>query len=69
MPCRYGDESAHTASDVEGTKLMLSVLIAVRDFLVALALAWVGITLEAQNTHANPPACTGDACQVDVQHR
>jgi hypothetical protein len=47
---------------------MTSVLIAIRDFLVAMALAWVGITVEA--THAQPDhaACSGQACQTDTQH-
>ncbi|HVV32949.1 MAG TPA: hypothetical protein VHC73_06960 [Vitreimonas sp.] len=47
---------------------MLSVLIAVRDFLVAMALAWVGITLEAQHVQPNSTSCAGQACQVDTQH-
>jgi hypothetical protein len=43
---------------------MLAVLIAVRDFLIATALAWVGVTMEA--TRANPEAaCSGDTCQVE----
>lgn len=40
---------------------MLAVLVAVRDFLLAAALAWVGVTLEARNTDAG---CAGEACQV-----
>jgi len=46
---------------------MLAVLIAVRDFLIAAALAWVGVTLETTRV-ANPeaPACAGEACQVEI---
>lgn len=45
---------------------MLSVLTAIRDFLVAMALAWVGITIEAPRTpdHAS---CSGQACHADTQ--
>jgi hypothetical protein len=42
---------------------MLAILIAIRDSLIAMALAWVGVTLEAQRTHAEQPACGADACQ------
>jgi len=46
---------------------MLSVLIAIRDFLVAMALAWVGVTIETQ--HVQPDSvCTGQACQSQTQH-
>lgn len=47
---------------------MLSVLTALRDFLVAMALAWVGITLETQHAQPDHAACSGQACQVDTQH-
>ncbi|MFT3729596.1 MAG: hypothetical protein QM759_17370 [Terricaulis sp.] len=47
---------------------MTSVLIAIRDFLVAMALAWVGITLQAQPPQTDHAACSGQACQVDTQH-
>jgi hypothetical protein len=47
---------------------MLSLLIAVRDFLVATALAWVGITLEAQQVQPNHASCAAQACQGDIQH-
>lgn len=43
---------------------MSAILIAVRDFLVALALAWVGVTFE----HSSAPdtsGCGGDSCQTD----
>lgn len=40
---------------------MMSVLIAIRDCLMAMALAWVGVTVEA---HApREPACAGDTCE------
>lgn len=43
---------------------MLAVLIAVRDFLIAMALAWVGVTLD--NTRAGAdPACASDSCQSE----
>jgi hypothetical protein len=41
---------------------MLAVLVAIRDFLVAVALAWVGVTMESRVN--SEPACSGDACQV-----
>jgi hypothetical protein len=47
---------------------MLSVLTAIRDFLVATALAWVGITLEAQHPQNDHAPCHGQACQVQTQH-
>lgn len=40
---------------------MFAVLIAVRDFLIAAALAWVGVTMESARTEA--PSCAGEACQ------
>ena len=53
---------------------MVSVLVAIRDFLIAMALAWVGITLEHSADHraprepaarSAPTACTdGAACNV-----
>jgi|CXWL01.1.fsa_nt_gi hypothetical protein len=37
---------------------MLSLLAAIRDYLVALALAWVGVTMERVETNARQaPAC------------
>jgi hypothetical protein len=45
---------------------MLSLLIVIRDTLIAMALAWVGLTLHAPRTQAEPPACQGDACQTHV---
>lgn len=41
---------------------MLAVLVAIRDFLLAAALAWVGVTVEQRSNHGD--ACAGDACQV-----
>jgi len=46
---------------------MLSILVMIRDSLVAMALAWVGVTLEA--THAQTDqSCRGEACQTQSQH-
>lgn len=41
---------------------MFAVLIAVRDFLLAAALAWVGVTLETRTDGAN---CAGERCQIE----
>jgi len=43
---------------------MLSVLIAIRDFLLVLALAWVGVTVEQRVT--NPDACGAEQCQSQL---
>jgi hypothetical protein len=48
---------------------MLHVLVAIRDFLIAAALAWVGVTLEARDAareHTPAPACSGDACHGEA---
>lgn len=46
---------------------MLSILVMIRDALIAMALSWVGVTLEA--AHAQPDqACRGDACQTQSSH-
>jgi hypothetical protein len=42
---------------------MLAFLVAVRDALIALALAWVGVTLEQRT--ADQPSCAGEACQTN----
>ncbi|HYD88229.1 MAG TPA: hypothetical protein VEA80_12180 [Vitreimonas sp.] len=41
---------------------MLSVLVAIRDFLLAMALAWVGITLEQRVDTAD--RCATEACEA-----
>lgn len=46
---------------------MLSILVMIRDALIATALAWVGVTLEATHPHADQ-ACQGEACQTQTQH-
>lgn len=46
---------------------MLNILVAVRDFLIAAALAWVGVTLEARDARTSAPACSGDSCQHDAR--
>ncbi|MGD9816906.1 MAG: hypothetical protein AB7Q23_16715 [Hyphomonadaceae bacterium] len=40
---------------------MLALLVMVRDFLVAMALAWVGVTAEQRAPSAE--RCAGEACQ------
>lgn len=40
---------------------MLSVLVLIRDFLIAAALAWVGVTMEQRAP--SPEACAGDTCE------
>jgi hypothetical protein len=46
---------------------MLSMLVVIRDALIAMALAWVGVTLEAARPQAGQ-ACQGDACQTQSRH-
>jgi hypothetical protein len=41
---------------------MFAVLVAIRDFLVALALAWVGISMEPRSPDSG---CAGDRCQAE----
>lgn len=41
---------------------MMAVLIAIRDFLIVAALAWVGVTLDTQERTS---ACSGDRCQAE----
>lgn len=43
---------------------MLAILVAVRDALIALALAWVGVTLETVSE--NQQSCTGEACGTEL---
>jgi hypothetical protein len=45
---------------------MFSILVMIRDALIALALSWVGITLQAAQPQADH-ACRGDACQTQSQ--
>lgn len=45
---------------------MMSLLVAVRDFLVALALAWVGVTLETRS--AEQANCASDVELCAPQH-
>lgn len=42
---------------------MLAFLVMVRDALIALALAWVGVTLEQRNVEQQ--SCAGEACQTN----
>lgn len=46
---------------------MLAVLIAVRDFLLAAALAWVGVTIERPHDSAPDAQCAGQSCQSQNQ--
>ena len=41
---------------------MMAVLVAIRDFLIVAALAWVGVTLDAQE---RATSCTGDRCHAE----
>lgn len=45
---------------------MVAIIIAIRDFLIAAALAWVGVTIEPQTS---PERCSGDACEQAVTPR
>ena len=42
---------------------MMAVLVAIRDFLIVAALAWVGITLDTQERTS--ASCSGDHCQAE----
>ena len=42
---------------------MLAFLIAIRDALLAAALAWVGVSLETQ-VAPEQPSCAGEVCQT-----
>jgi hypothetical protein len=42
---------------------MLAVLIAVRDFLIAAALAWVGVSMESTHAPNDSQNCSGQVCQ------
>ena len=42
---------------------MLAILIALRDFLIAAALAWVGVTFESANAGADAQGCSGESCR------
>ncbi len=41
---------------------MFAFLVAIRDFLLALALAWVGVSVEQRPTD---DGCAGETCQSD----
>jgi hypothetical protein len=43
---------------------MFAILIAVRDFLIAAALAWVGVTMESTRA-TDAPSCAGETCQAE----
>jgi hypothetical protein len=41
---------------------MLAILVTIRDFLIAAALSWVGVTMETQVS--SPERCAGEACDT-----
>lgn len=43
---------------------MLSVLVAIRDFLLAVALAWVGVTVEQRVNSTD--SCAAEACEASL---
>ncbi|MBY0564215.1 MAG: hypothetical protein K2P58_08510 [Hyphomonadaceae bacterium] len=47
--------------------IMVAILVAIRDFLIAAALAWVGISIEQRP--AGPDGCSGEACQTNAAER
>ena len=47
---------------------MLAVLVTIRDFLLAAALAWVGVSIERPPQHTNQDAqCANHGCQAQDQ--
>lgn len=48
---------------------MMNILIMIRDFLIASALAWVGVSIQStvvrENTKA--PACASEQCERDAR--
>jgi hypothetical protein len=47
---------------------MLAILVAIRDFLLAAALAWVGVSIERTHQTTNQDAqCAGQSCQAREQ--
>ncbi len=44
---------------------MLTILVAIRDFLVAAALAWVGVSLEARS--GGEQSCAGEVCDAQTR--
>lgn len=47
---------------------MLAVLVAIRDFLLAAALAWVGVTIDRPHQNASADShCSGQSCQAQDQ--
>ena len=45
---------------------MVAVIIAIRDFLIAAALAWVGVTIEPQTSAER---CSSDTCEQSATPR
>lgn len=46
---------------------MLAILITVRDFLIAAALAWVGVTMETTRVANEAPSCSGESCDTQIE--
>lgn len=44
---------------------MLAFLVTVRDALIAMALAWVGVTLEQRSVEQTTACAAGEACQAN----
>ena len=47
---------------------MLSVLVAIRDFLLAAALAWVGVSVESRVNTSGADRCAAEACDTQSGH-
>ena len=45
---------------------MLSILVMIRDALIAMALSWVGVSLQTAHPNADQ-ACQGQACETQAQ--
>ncbi len=44
--------------------MLLSILVAARDFLIAAALAWVGVTVE-QRVNTDAAQCAAESCEAE----
>ena len=50
------------------SSMIVGVLVAARDFLIAAALAWIGVTVERVEHRADGDrACTIDSCQQQTE--
>ena len=57
---------AHISSAALRDEAMLSILVMIRDALIAMALSWVGVSLQAAHPNTGQ-ACQGEACQTQSQ--